>query len=118
MNHPGEPGINDLLQAALFEVARPLPPPAQEPASPTLAPLDKTRRPRTSTVCEACPNSVWFASPAELRCYCRVMFPLSGMIRAMRIRRLPGIVQYKDAWGTLQVAMVHHPGKRNKLPGG
>ena len=77
-----------LLQAALFAVDLPplkaLPPrnPAdtarnehqEAPASPTLAQLGDTRRPRARTVCEACPNSVWFASPAEVRCYCRVMF--------------------------------------------
>lgn len=44
------------------------------PASPTLDALDASRRPRANTVCEGCPNSVWFASPAELKCYCRVMF--------------------------------------------
>ena len=48
----------------------------QEPhsASPTLDALDESRRPRAGTVCEHCPNSVWFASPRELKCYCRVMF--------------------------------------------
>lgn len=44
------------------------------PASPTLGALDASRRPTASTVCEDCPNSVWFASPAALKCYCRVMF--------------------------------------------
>ena len=44
------------------------------PASPTLAALDESRRPQARTVCEACPNSVWFSSPAEVKCYCRVMF--------------------------------------------
>ena len=44
------------------------------PASPTLAGLDASRRPKLRTVCEVCPNSVWFASPAEVKCYCRVMF--------------------------------------------
>ena len=42
--------------------------------SQTLAELDETRHPKAKTVCETCPNSVWFASPAELKCYCRVMF--------------------------------------------
>ena len=42
--------------------------------SQTLAALDESRHPKAKTVCEACPNSVWFASPAELKCYCRVMF--------------------------------------------
>ena len=35
---------------------------------------EENRRPKASTVCEHCPNSVWFASPAEVKCYCRVMF--------------------------------------------
>lgn len=43
-------------------------------ASPTLDALDASRRPTAGTVCEHCPNSVWFASPTELKCYCRVMF--------------------------------------------
>ncbi len=43
-------------------------------ASPTLQGLAASRRPKVKTVCECCPNSVWFASPAEVKCYCRVMF--------------------------------------------
>lgn len=50
---------------------QPFTPPA---ASPTLQALEENRRPRLSTVCEECPNSVWFSSPLELKCYCRVMF--------------------------------------------
>ena len=51
------------------------PHPAAEPAaSPTLHGLEATRRPKASTVCETCLNSVWFTSPAEVKCYCRVMF--------------------------------------------
>ena len=42
--------------------------------SRTLEALDASRRPKAKTVCEDCPNSVWFASPAEVKCYCRVMF--------------------------------------------
>lgn len=42
--------------------------------SPTLAGLGKDRRPKVKTVCEDCPNSVWFSSPVEVKCYCRVMF--------------------------------------------
>lgn len=42
--------------------------------SPTLDALDESRRPKASTVCERCLNSVWFASPAEVKCYCRVMY--------------------------------------------
>lgn len=44
------------------------------PVSPTLEVLDANRRPKARTVCEDCPNSVWFSSPAEVKCYCRVMF--------------------------------------------
>src|SRR5574338_921322 len=52
------------------------------PASPTLGALDASRRPKASTVCEECPNSVWFASPAEVKCYCRVMFLVSWSSKA------------------------------------
>ncbi|MNW09595.1 hypothetical protein D3C71_2066260 [compost metagenome] len=31
--------------------------------SPVLEGLDPSRRPCPGTVCESCPNSVWFASP-------------------------------------------------------
>ncbi len=43
-------------------------------SSPTLDQLDKTRRPEPATICEGCPNSVWFSSPTEVKCYCRVMY--------------------------------------------
>ena len=50
----------------------------ENPAIPlpsrTLAALDETRHPKAGTVCEHCPNSVWFASQVELKCYCRVMY--------------------------------------------
>ena len=42
--------------------------------SPTLLSLDESRRPQTRTVCDHCPNAVWFASPTEVKCYCRVMY--------------------------------------------
>ena len=42
--------------------------------SPTLAALDKSRRPSPEVVCATCLNSVWFASPHEVKCYCRVMY--------------------------------------------
>ena len=45
-----------------------------EPISPTLAELEASRRPSPEVVCGTCPNSVWFASPNEVKCYCRVMF--------------------------------------------
>ncbi|MGL4755781.1 MAG: hypothetical protein ACRCXB_25785, partial [Aeromonadaceae bacterium] len=48
--------------------------PPETTGSPTLDALDESRRPKARTVCERCPNSVWFASPAEVKCYCRVMF--------------------------------------------
>ena len=48
--------------------------PPETTGSPTLDALDESRRPKARTVCEHCPNSVWFASPAEVKCYCRVMF--------------------------------------------
>ena len=89
-----EPSIEDELDAALAALDNePLPtstlpepqpspgqatnvaaPPPPSTGSPTLDALDESRRPKASTVCEHCPNSVWFASPAEVKCYCRVMF--------------------------------------------
>ena len=47
---------------------------AAAPLSPTLAALDINRRPPIATVCETCPNSVWFSSATEVKCYCRVMY--------------------------------------------
>ncbi|HEX7640080.1 MAG TPA: conjugal transfer protein TraH [Burkholderiaceae bacterium] len=75
---------DELLEDALSSLdgpeapdSPPGPPPAVSAASPTLQQLDKSRRPKVATVCETCPNSVWFASPAEVKCYCRVMFLVS-----------------------------------------
>ena len=79
-----EDALIDAALAALEQASPPTTPlleperePAHEPAtvaSPTLDALDASRRPKAATVCETCPNSVWFASPTELKCYCRVMF--------------------------------------------
>jgi hypothetical protein len=49
----------------------------EEPQSLVLQELDASRRPKARTVCERCPNSVWFSSPTEVKCYCRVMFLVS-----------------------------------------
>ena len=51
--------------------------PLEEPQSLVLQELDASRRPKARTVCERCPNSVWFSSPKEVKCYCRVMFLVS-----------------------------------------
>lgn len=71
-----------------IEAAQPAPPgtsmtamddPTSTPAhvsfyvSPTITNLPSDQRPNPSTVCETCPASVWFKSPVELKCYCRVM---------------------------------------------
>lgn len=50
---------------------------AMSSTSPTLQALEENRRPSQKTVCERCPHSVWFASPEEVKCYCRVMFLVS-----------------------------------------
>ena len=42
--------------------------------SHTLSELEPRRRPQAKTVCETCPHSVWFSSPTEVKCYCRVMY--------------------------------------------
>jgi len=45
--------------------------------SPTLTALDKARQPKVKTACETCPNSIWFSSPEEVKCYCRLMHMIS-----------------------------------------
>ena len=45
--------------------------------SPTLTALDKARQPKIKTACETCPNSIWFSSPEEVKCYCRIMHMIS-----------------------------------------
>ena len=82
---------DDLIAAAMDVTSKPprdtLPsPPGLEPdapaiTSPTLAALDIRRRPRARTVCEGCPNSVWFTSPTEVKCYCRVMYLVTWSIK-------------------------------------
>ena len=81
-------GLSDDVLIAAAQEALDKPRPAFEPApqlpatdresptvsSPALESLDKQRRPRPATVCEGCPNSVWFTSPTEVKCYCRVMY--------------------------------------------
>ncbi len=70
MEEPAEAGV-----PALYDPPGP-PEPEGVPSagSRTLAALDESRRPKPEIACGICPNSVWFASPNELRCYCRVMF--------------------------------------------
>lgn len=41
--------------------------------SPTLLRLDARLRPSPSTICEACPASVWFKTADGVACFCRVM---------------------------------------------
>jgi hypothetical protein len=43
----------------------------------TLQQLEPNRRPLARTACDSCPHAVWFSTPTELRCYCRVMFLVS-----------------------------------------
>lgn len=79
MKTDSTPGRDDLLTAAFRQVEEADPPSTPHVAAPTaesrtLAALERNRRPNPKTVCEGCPNSVWFASPVEVRCYCRVMY--------------------------------------------
>ena len=74
----------DNLIAAAMEAASNLPPETGATPrilSPTLEALDKLRRPRPATVCEGCPNSVWFTSPTEVKCYCRVMYLVTWSVK-------------------------------------
>ena len=50
---------------------------AETNTSPTLDALDKARLPKVKTACQACPNSMWFSSPEEVKCYCRIMHTIS-----------------------------------------
>src|SRR3989338_1211868 len=50
---------------------------AKHQVSPTLTALDAARRPKIKTACETCPNSMWFSSPEEVKCYCRIMHLIS-----------------------------------------
>ena len=77
-NSPPSQTEDRLMAGALAALDSPTPEPAgTTDCGPTLAALDTSRRPSARTVCEGCPNSVWFASPVELKCYCRVMFLVS-----------------------------------------
>lgn len=49
----------------------------QHHTSPTLSLLDQSRLPALDIACKDCRNSVWFASPKEVKCYCRVMYLLT-----------------------------------------
>ena len=95
--HDHEPSEDELIADAMAALDTPLPestlhepgpahsgPTEEHPfraanslASPTLAALDESRHPKAKTVCESCLNSVWFSSPTEVKCYCRVMFLVS-----------------------------------------
>ena len=44
-----------------------------EHRSPTLAVLKETG-PSGKTVCETCPNAVWFSTSSDVKAYCRVMY--------------------------------------------
>lgn len=72
---PPEPEFQDELGAASAPMVEESPfAPREEPQSLVLRELDESRRPKARTVCEHCPNSVWFSSPKEVKAYCRVMF--------------------------------------------
>lgn len=45
--------------------------------SVTVSRLDPERRPNPSTVCQICPASLWFTTPKEVKCFCRIMHVIS-----------------------------------------
>ena len=73
-----DPTIEAELQEAMKlleqEETRETPTPER---SPTLSALDKARQPKVKTACETCPNAIWFSSPEEVKCYCRLMHMIS-----------------------------------------
>ena len=91
MQARAEPTEDELIEAAMESAAGPEPDmeetvaPAQREAprapSPTLDALEKKRRPRPATVCETCPHSVWFTSPTDVKCYCRVMYLVTWSVK-------------------------------------
>ncbi|STX57429.1 TraI protein [Legionella israelensis] len=64
--------IEEELQEAMRLLEQP-PEIEREVHSPTLSALDKGRQPKITTACETCPNAIWFSSPEEVKCYCRIM---------------------------------------------
>ena len=82
---------DQLIEAAMEAAAGPEPDveethtPVQREAprtpSPTLDALEKKRRPQPATVCESCPHSVWFTSPTDVKCYCRVMYLVTWSVK-------------------------------------
>ena len=68
-----------MMEEELQEAMRLLEQPPEQEAeqSPTLSALDKARQPKVKTACETCPNSMWFSSPEEVKCYCRIMHMIS-----------------------------------------
>ena len=64
--------IEEELQEAMRLLEQPLKIEKAE-QSPTLSALDKARQPKITTACETCPNAIWFSSPEEVKCYCRIM---------------------------------------------
>lgn len=80
---------DDLIAAAIEAVENP-PPNGQDQidqreasatVSPTLAKLERARRPKPATQCESCPNWVWFSSQTDLKCYCRVMYLVTWSVK-------------------------------------
>ena len=67
--------MEEELQAALRLLEQPGEVEAEQ--GPTLSALDKARQPKVKTACETCPNSMWFSSPEEAKCYCRIMHMIS-----------------------------------------
>lgn len=77
MEEAGAPPEVEQKEIDLKEIMTPEMESAISSTSPTLSALDENRRPSQKTVCERCPHSVWFASPEEVKCYCRVMYLVS-----------------------------------------
>lgn len=48
-----------------------------ETTSPTPQALDEKRRPQPEAVCARCPQSLWFTTKTQVKCYCRQMFAVT-----------------------------------------
>lgn len=69
--------IEEELLEAMKLLEQPMIIEKSETQSPTLSALDKARQPKITTACETCPNAIWFSSPEEVKCYCRIMHMIS-----------------------------------------
>lgn len=53
--------------------------------SPILAGLPASRRPAPEVACSRCPNSIWYATPTLVNCYCKQMYVVTWTSRTQEV---------------------------------